>query len=67
MMELRVNGEDREVEEGATVATLVEQLLGTGKGCAVAVDGEVVARGTWTDRALRDGDAVEVLVAAQGG
>jgi sulfur carrier protein len=66
-MELRVNGDAREMPEGTTVADLVERLLGTRKGCAVAVGGQVVARRDWDQRALADGDAVEVLVAAQGG
>jgi sulfur carrier protein len=36
-------------------------------GIAVAVNGEVVPRSAWADHALRDGDRVEILTAAQGG
>ncbi|WP_245889012.1 sulfur carrier protein ThiS [Glycomyces artemisiae] len=36
------------------------------RGIAAAVNGEVVPRSEW-DRALADGDAVEVLTATQGG
>jgi thiamine biosynthesis protein ThiS len=36
-------------------------------GIAVAVNGEVVPRSAWAGHALRDGDRVEILTAAQGG
>ncbi len=68
-----VNGEQRELPDGATVARLVE-LLGegsgtpaNGRGIAVAVSGEVVPRGRWEVTALPDGAAVEVVAAVQGG
>lgn len=66
-MRLTVNGAPREVEDGATVAQLVAQVAGDGRGVAVAVDGEVVPKSTWPDRGLADGQAVEILKAVQGG
>ena len=66
-MRLTVNGAPREVEDGATVAQLVAQVAGDGRGVAVAVDGEVVPKSTWPDRTLIDGQAVEILKAVQGG
>jgi sulfur carrier protein len=67
-MRVAVNGEQRELAEGA-LATL---LRGLGvdldrPGIAVAVNGEVVARAAWDATVLRDGDEVEVLTAVQGG
>ena len=38
-----------------------------GRGVAVALDGEVVPRGEWERTPLREGQAVEVLAAIQGG
>jgi len=66
---VRLNGEPREVGETATVAALVELLdvAEQARGVAVAVDGEVVPRGEWPRRALRDGARVEVLRAIGGG
>jgi sulfur carrier protein len=64
-----VNGEDRELDPGSTVADVLESL-GTdadARGVAVAVEGEVVPRGRWVDRALQAGDHVEVVAAIQGG
>jgi sulfur carrier protein len=62
-----VNGEQREVEAGTTVAALVAGLGMPSRGVAVALDGEVVRRAEWDDREVRDGARVEVLTAMQGG
>ncbi len=65
-----VNGERREVPEGATIARLVEQVGGErrrGRGVAVAVGGEVVPRGRWDETTLADGASIEIVVAVQGG
>ncbi|GAA4571424.1 sulfur carrier protein ThiS [Micromonospora coerulea] len=66
-MELTVNGAGRSVPGGSTVADLVRAVTDQQRGLAVAVNGEVVPRGGWPARVLRDGDRVEVLSAAQGG
>ncbi|WP_433300670.1 sulfur carrier protein ThiS [Actinoplanes sp. CA-030573] len=67
-MRLTVNGREH-VESGdaLSVATLVERLTEARRGVAVAVNGTVVPRSTWATSVLADGDAVEVLTAAQGG
>jgi sulfur carrier protein len=64
-----VNGEARELGEGATVATVVASARGepAARGVAVAVDGEVVPRGSWGTTALTEGARVEIVVAVQGG
>jgi sulfur carrier protein len=68
-MRVIVNGEARELAEGATVADLVAQS-GAGerrRGIAVAVEAEVVPRSAWEDTELSEGQAVELLTAIQGG
>lgn len=64
-----VNGEVREVSGDETIADLVRRLGRDPQrsGVAVAVNGTVVARGTWPERRLTSGDHVEVLGAVQGG
>jgi sulfur carrier protein len=64
-----VNGEPRELGAGATVATVVEMLdvAPGGRGVAVALDGEVVSRGRWSETRLTEGSTVEVLAAIGGG
>ena len=68
-MKVRLNGEERELRDGATVA---DALAATGapsegRGVAIAVDGEVVPRAEWPQTALRAGQSVEVVAAVQGG
>jgi sulfur carrier protein len=62
-----VNGEPREVDDGTALAFLVTSLTDRTAGIAVAVNGCVVPRSRWERDALRDGDAVEVVTAVQGG
>jgi sulfur carrier protein len=64
-----VNGSERELQAQATVADLVGQLpvAPDGRGVAVAVEGMVVPRGSWSSTLLDPGAKVEVVVAVQGG
>jgi sulfur carrier protein len=66
-MTIRVNGEPRELADGAKVTEVVAQLTDSAQGIAVAVNGTVVPRGAWAATTLRDADDVEVLTAVQGG
>jgi thiazole synthase len=68
-MRIELNGEPAEL---ADTATLVEAALAAGapesrRGVAIALDGEVVPRSEWGTTPLREGAAVEVLAAIQGG
>ncbi len=67
MTAVTLNGEPRDLPEGATVETAVHELGAPDRGVAVAVDGEVVPRGDWASTPVRDGQQVEVLHAVQGG
>lgn len=64
-----LNGDPREVDAGARVVDLIRALgHDPGRpGVAVAVNGEVVNRGSWSDTPLADGDRVELVGAVQGG
>jgi sulfur carrier protein len=68
-MQINLNGEDRQLPDGATVAMIVELLdVAPGaRGVAVALDGEVVARGRWDETRLAEGARIEVVAAIQGG
>ncbi len=69
MPTVTLNGEERQLPDGATAADAVcaTGAAEGGRGVAVAVDGEVVARGQWADAPLSEGARVEVLRAVQGG
>jgi sulfur carrier protein len=64
-----LNGEERELADGASVADAVSLVGATEgeRGVAVAVDGEVLPRSEWVDRKLAGGENVEVVHAVQGG
>ncbi len=68
-MNLMVNGKEIEIEPGSTVEALLDQSLDTDErdGIAVAVNGEVVPKGLWSDRVLQADDTVEIIRAVQGG
>lgn len=66
-MDVRVNGTATDLADGTTVADLVAQRAQDARRVAVAVNGAVVPRSAWDATPLRDGDAVEVLVAVAGG
>jgi sulfur carrier protein len=68
-VKILLNGESHDLRDGATV---VDAVAASGApeshdGVAVAVDGEVVPRGRWSDQPLAEGQHVEVLTAVQGG
>ena len=68
-MRIELNGAPQELPDGATLDLAVrESGAGEGaRGVAVALDGEVVPRGEWERTPLKEGQAVEVLAAIQGG
>jgi sulfur carrier protein len=66
-MNVTINGEAQELADGVTLAQLVADRLPSDRGVAAAVDGEVAPKTSWTGVILRDGQAVELLTAVQGG
>ncbi len=68
-MRVDLNGETRELPDGATLADAVHVsgAAPQGRGVAVALDGEVVPRAEWDSTPLAEGCKVEVLAAIQGG
>lgn len=64
---IQLNGEPREITAGTTVGELVTTVSADGSGCAVAVNGEVIPRTSWSEHVIAAGDRVEILTAVQGG
>jgi len=64
---VRVNGEDRELGDGATLETLVTELgLGL-RRIAVELNADVIAREQWPAVALREEDRIEIVQFVGGG
>ncbi len=66
-MNVTVNGDPTTLADGLSVAALVDDRAPDHRRIAVAVNADVVPRSAWPSPVLRDGDAVEVLVAVAGG
>ena len=66
-MQIEVNGEAKEIEEGATLQTLVEQLSIAPERLAIEHNREVVRRADWPSLTLSDGDRVEIVHFVGGG
>ncbi len=68
-MRVTVNGQARELGERPTVDQVVSEVAParSGRGTAVAVNGEVVPRAVWSSTELGEDDKVEVLDAIGGG
>jgi len=67
VMQITVNGESRQVPDGATAAELVELLALTGRRLAMEVNGEILPRSRHEIHALAPGDRVEIVHAVGGG
>lgn len=66
-MKVLLNGETVEIADGTVVAVLNALDLVKADGIALAIDGEVVPRSTWTDLKIAPGQRIEVVRAVQGG
>lgn len=66
-MQITLNGQPREATDGLSLTELVDQVSDRVTGIAVALNSEVVPRGSWQSTVLGDGDRVDVVTAVQGG
>ena len=66
-MRIVLNGENRMIEPGTTLAALVARLDLGGQRMAVEVNEEVIPRSEYARCALAEGDRVEIVHAVGGG
>jgi sulfur carrier protein len=64
---IQLNGKSREVADGASVASLLEELGVKQPHVAVELNLEVVPRAQHSSTALREGDRLEVVTLVGGG
>ncbi len=67
MINVKVNGEEREIEEATTISKLIEVLEVNPKGIAVEVNSEIVPRRTHGEAKIKDGDKIEIVRMVGGG
>ncbi len=67
-MQLMVNGESVTLQHSEkNIASLLQQLGYSGETFAVALNGNFVARATYGETALNDGDSLDVVAPVVGG
>ena len=66
-MTVIVNGNERTIEEGASLLALLKQLDLEGKVMAAAINMEIVKQDQWDSHRLVDGDKLELLDFVGGG
>ena len=66
-MQITVNGKHQDADEGLSLTELVARISDRSTGIAVALNSEVVPRGSWSDTAIQAGDRIDVVTAVQGG
>ena len=68
-MNYTVNQQERQGDEGLTIAEVVVNETGEkdATGIAIALNQAVVPRSQWENREVTDGDEIDILVAVQGG
>jgi len=66
-MQVTVNGQPMEVEEGTSLEALLARLRVTREFTAVAVNREVAPRSVYATTLLRDGDRLEIVHPMGGG
>jgi len=67
MINVKVNGQDWQLEQGTTVANLLSQRKLQANLSVVEVNGEVVAAGDYTKKIVTVGDQVEIVRFMAGG
>ena len=66
-VKIRINGEEREIAEGLTVAQLLENLqIGAGR-VVVELNRDIISREAHVATALKDGDSLEIVQFVGGG
>lgn len=66
-MQIKLNGETKDLEQGTTLQSLVEQLSLAPERLAVELNREVVRRPDWARATLSEGDRVEIVHFVGGG
>ena len=66
-MRLQINGEQKEFDNGLSLAQLVERLAMKPDRVAIERNREIVPRGDWAETTLADGDRLEIVHFVGGG
>jgi sulfur carrier protein len=66
-MKIRVNGDEREIGQGSSVARLLEELQIRPGRVVIELNRQILPRDNHTSTLLKDGDTVEIVHFVGGG
>ena len=66
-MELKINGNVKEVKEGISISNLLEEMKTPAIGIAVELNREIIPRSSHESTVLKDGDELEIVKMVGGG
>ena len=66
-MTVTVNGEQKQVEEGCALPSLITALELKPERLAIEVNGSIVRRANWSATVLSEGDKIEIVHFVGGG
>ena len=66
-MTISINGEPRKIERAGNVAELIEELALPAPATLVEHNGFALRREEWSERALAEGDCIELVRIVAGG
>jgi len=66
-MEILINGQPRQAPEGQTVLELLQSLALDPAAVAVELDGQILQRTRWKEKALQPGARLEIVQFVGGG
>ncbi|PQJ85520.1 MULTISPECIES: sulfur carrier protein ThiS [Vibrionaceae] len=66
-MSIELNGVKYRVEKNLTLLVFLSQQQIETKGCALAIDQQIVPRNEWQQRGLSDGESISLFQAIAGG
>lgn len=66
-MNIIINGENRNFNDGVTLEDVLKELSLDGKVMAAAVNMDIVKQDNWSNHKLSDGDKLELLDFVGGG
>jgi sulfur carrier protein len=66
-LKIRINGEEKEIKDGLTIARLLEELQLRAGRVVVEVNREIVSREAHGSTTLKEGDALEIVHFVGGG
>ncbi|TMG02373.1 MAG: sulfur carrier protein ThiS [Chloroflexi bacterium] len=67
LIDIKVNGKNIAIEASQSVSHLLDCLNINAPQVAVAINGEVLPRDSWSQTEVRAGDTVEIVRAVGGG